>query len=164
MHGRHTHSGSLVVPWSERRHFGSREAAVGGKYDRRGGRRGGRRIGVDLRQVLSGGAACGSRPIANRSRRIRTPPRPHSHRASGRPAPPGEGPLVSRPRRRSASCQIRRKIKELLLLIVGCCSRADGNYQGSGCLYEAWLAAPRSKVGQGRRKGAPGPPSTSPAV
>jgi DNA-binding transcriptional LysR family regulator len=64
--------------------------------------------------VISGGAACGGRLAADRSRRIRTAARTYSRRASGRPAPPGQGPLVSRPCRRRLARQIRRVAQEIV--------------------------------------------------
>jgi DNA-binding transcriptional LysR family regulator len=111
MHSRDTHSRPLVVSRSERGRFRSRYAPAGGKHHGRSGGRRTRRFRACLHPVLSGGAAYGGRLTADYSRRIRTPARTHSHRASGRPAPLGQGPPISRLRRRSAPHQIRARIK-----------------------------------------------------
>jgi DNA-binding transcriptional LysR family regulator len=99
VHNGYTHLRSLVVSRSERRRFCSRHTPAGGEHHRRGGGRRARRFRDCLYPVLPGGAAYSGGLTTDRSRRIRTSTRTHSHRASGRPAPPGQGPLVSRPRR-----------------------------------------------------------------
>src|SRR5205823_13202052 len=76
----------------------------------------------------------------------------HTHRASGRPAPPGQGPLISRPRCRRAELQIRSVVEICINSSINQrWHAATGGYFVSAALKEKSLLDGRSYRGGEQR-------------